>query len=79
MTATVAEILRIRMGARGQLPAPAERRAIREAAGLSQQDLADAIGTTRQAVSHWELGARTPRGSALRDYLEALQTLREFL
>ncbi len=33
----------------------------RVAAGLSIPDLADAVGTSAGAVSHWETGRHTPR------------------
>jgi transcriptional regulator with XRE-family HTH domain len=42
-------------------------RAIRERAGLSQDDVARAVGTTHPQVSRWESGLYAPaRGSALR-------------
>lgn len=77
MTATVADQIRSRLRVRGDLPTPTERRAIREAAGLSRQELADAIGVTPAAVGHWEQGKRTPSGIYLDRYVEAIRTLRE--
>ncbi|MEH0587396.1 helix-turn-helix transcriptional regulator [Streptomyces sp. B21-106] len=77
MTATVAEQIRSRLRIRVDLPSPDERRGLREKAGLSQQELADVVGATRQAVGHWETGARTPRGELLARYVEAIRTLRE--
>lgn len=77
MTATVAEKIRSRLQVRRDLPDPAQRREIRETAGLSQQELADVIGVTRQAVSHWEAGIRTPRGGVLDRYIDAIRALRE--
>lgn len=47
------------------------------AAGLSQGELAEAIGVTRQAVSHWESGTRTPQGEMLDRYVSAIRTLRD--
>ena len=35
--------------------------AARIAAGLTQAQLADLLGTTRQQVTRWETGARVPR------------------
>lgn len=35
-------------------------RRLREERGLSQQELATAIGVTQGAVSHWENGLRKP-------------------
>ncbi|QIY95871.1 helix-turn-helix transcriptional regulator [Streptomyces sp. S1D4-11] len=76
MTATALRV-RARLLLRQDLPAPAERRAIRQAAGLSQGELAEAIGVTRQAVSHWEAGTRTPKGALLDRYVAAIRTLRD--
>ncbi|MFF6939986.1 helix-turn-helix domain-containing protein [Streptomyces lavendulae] len=76
MTST-AEKIRSRMQVRRDLPNPEQRRALRESAGLSQQELANAIGVTHQAVSHWEAGIRTPRGAVLDRYVDALRALRE--
>lgn len=42
------------------LPAPILRRAIRQAAGVTQDEIAERIGVTRAAVSRWESGTRTP-------------------
>lgn len=58
---------------------PEERRALREAAGLSQDDIAREIGTTRAAVSRWESGDRFPRGAHLFAYAEILRALRKEL
>lgn len=38
----------------------------RIAAGLTQQNVADALGIDQGAVSHWERGKNTPRISILR-------------
>ncbi|MEV3846881.1 helix-turn-helix transcriptional regulator [Streptomyces microflavus] len=77
MTATVAEKVRSRLQVRLDLPCPEQRRELRESAGLSQQELADIVGVTRQAVSHWESGIRTPRGPVLNRYIDAIRALRE--
>lgn len=77
MTATTAEKIRLRMQVRRDLPSPEQRRALRESAGLSQQELAEAIGVTRQAVSHWEAGIRNPRGAVLDRYVDAIRALSE--
>ncbi|WP_328746422.1 helix-turn-helix domain-containing protein [Streptomyces sp. NBC_00285] len=77
MAATTAEKIRSRLQVRRALPAPEQRRAIREAAGLTQKELADAVGVSRQAVTQWETGARSvPRGKLLDRYVEALETLK---
>lgn len=77
MTATtVAEQVRARLRMHADLPTPAQRRALREASELSQQELADIVGVSRAAVSHWETGARNmPRGEHLERYVEALRAL----
>lgn len=74
MTAT-AEMIRTRLNIRRALPTPDRCRELRENAGLSQQDIAEAVGVTRQAVGHWESGIRRPRGTALARYVEALAVL----
>lgn len=76
-TTVVADQVRARLRVHLNLPSPAQRRALREAAGLSQQELADAIGVSQGAIQHWELGRRTPRGKLLDRYVEALTALRE--
>ncbi|MFC0623214.1 helix-turn-helix transcriptional regulator [Kribbella deserti] len=58
-----------------RLPAPAMRRALRESAGLSTGDVARALGVTRQAVSNWERGKRTPRGAYLDSYVQVLERI----
>lgn len=63
------------VAARMALPSPAERRAIRERAGVSQRRLARQLGISSQAVSFWEHGARMPRGALLVRYTDALASL----
>jgi len=76
MTRDLTEIRR-KTRAHRDLPGPALRRAIRQDAGLSQADVAEAIGgVTRAAVSRWETGDRRPRGGLLVAYSELLQGLR---
>jgi DNA-binding transcriptional regulator YiaG len=58
---------------RKSLPGPEARRLLRERAGLKQQDIAAALGVTREAVALWESGARNPRDRYLPDYLAILQ------
>jgi transcriptional regulator with XRE-family HTH domain len=43
----------------------------RSAAGLSQQDLANKIGTTQSAISRWERGHDEPRMTSLVDIFRA--------
>ena len=53
-----------------------EARALRLAAGLTLEEIAGAVGVTRQAVAAWETGERRPRGENARRYGEALRGLR---
>jgi DNA-binding XRE family transcriptional regulator len=62
---------------RRSLPEPPLRRLLRERAGLSQQEVADAIGVSRPAVTRWENGLRLPRTVARARYAELLERLRE--
>lgn len=39
-----------------QLPEPAERRRIRQAAGLSLKRVGEALGVSESAIWHWENG-----------------------
>ena len=43
---------------------PRQIRAIRAWFGLSQQDLADRLHVTQNAVARWETGSRNPSGPA---------------
>lgn len=61
---------------RRQLPPPAERRRIREAAGVSLRELAGAIGTSHMAVDRWEKGAAPRNPAHLRAYSRLLDELR---
>lgn len=58
------------------LPSPSMRRAIREAAGVSQKRLARELGVSNTTVSRWEAGESTPSpayGRLLRDLAEEVQ------
>ena len=70
------DVIERRLRARSELPEPRVRRALREAAGVSQADVAAAVGVSRQAVDHWESGTRYPRPKHLAAYLEVLRILR---
>jgi transcriptional regulator with XRE-family HTH domain len=69
------EPIKRKRAARQALPLPALRRAIREQAGLAQEDLARALGIHRETISRWEKGTRTPRGDLLARYAELLREL----
>ncbi|MDK0521644.1 sigma factor-like helix-turn-helix DNA-binding protein [Streptomyces sp. ML-6] len=44
------------------LPSPKERRRLREAKSLSEEQVATAVGVTRATVRAWETGRSSPRG-----------------
>ncbi|MFE2356161.1 helix-turn-helix domain-containing protein [Streptomyces parvulus] len=59
------------------LPPPKARRRLREAAALTQAQLADRMGVTRATVRTWESGRTTPRGRKREAYADLLKTLAE--
>lgn len=65
--------------ARQGLPPPSVCRALREMAGLSQEDVAGPLQVSRAAVSRWENGTRRPRRAHLVAYAELLAELRSKL
>jgi DNA-binding XRE family transcriptional regulator len=58
---------------RDELPAPEERRRIREEARITQEDLADALSVQRKTLMEWERGSRTPFAANLVRYIAALR------
>jgi len=56
---------------------PRVAKAIREAAGVSQQRVAAELGVHRVSVARWELGERVPRGPMLTAYVDLLRQLQE--
>lgn len=60
---------------RSALPTPALRRAIRDAAGVSQGQIARELGVHRMTVCRWEAGTSTPRGDHLHAYAAILNGL----
>ncbi|MEU4654951.1 helix-turn-helix transcriptional regulator [Streptomyces sp. NPDC023723] len=61
--------------AQDDLPSPAERRRLREAAGLSQDQIAKALSTRREAVGNWEAGRTKPRPPKRAAYARLLEGL----
>lgn len=59
-----------------ELPSPSARRAIRVAAGLTEADIATAVGVHRATVARWELGERSPSAAHLHVYVALLRDLR---
>ncbi|MFD7833854.1 telomere-associated protein Tap [Streptomyces sp. NPDC059761] len=65
--------------AQDPLPHPDERKRLREAAGLSQDQIAKALSVRRETVTSWETGRtapRAPKRAAYARLLEGLSTLR---
>lgn len=56
-----------------QLPPPAERARLREAAGVTQARLARALRTSTQSVKNWENGRSEPRSPRLEAYQRLLR------
>lgn len=73
---TLSEVLKP-VRARRALPTPADRRAIREAAGLSAADVARVLGVTRATVTRYEHDIRSPQGDLAVRYLRLLDRLRK--
>ncbi|MFG3207735.1 telomere-associated protein Tap [Streptomyces sp. NPDC048192] len=63
--------------AQDDLPSPAERRRLREAAGLTQGQIASALETRRETVANWELGKTEPRPPQRAAYARLLEKLAE--
>ncbi|MEU8791971.1 helix-turn-helix domain-containing protein [Streptomyces sp. NPDC048643] len=59
-------------GSATPLPAPKERRRLREARALTQAELAARLGVSRSTVRSWETGRTTPRGRKLEAYVRLL-------
>ncbi|WP_418958659.1 sigma factor-like helix-turn-helix DNA-binding protein [Streptomyces tritici] len=54
------------------LPSPKERRRLREAKALTEDQVAEALGVTRATVRSWETGRSTPRGRKREAYVKLL-------
>ncbi|MFJ8871531.1 telomere-associated protein Tap [Streptomyces sp. NPDC102473] len=63
--------------AQDELPPPAERKRLREAAGLSQAQIARALAARREAVGNWETGRAEPRSPKRSAYARLLEGLAE--
>jgi DNA-binding transcriptional regulator YiaG len=61
---------------RRTLPEPAEARAIRERAGVTQARLASELGVSAVTISRWECGQRQPRGQHRDAYARLLRELK---
>ncbi|MDI9887109.1 helix-turn-helix domain-containing protein [Streptomyces sp. HNM0645] len=63
------------VASRESLPDPAERKRLREAAGLSQEQVAKVLQVRREAVSGWEAGRTEPRPPKRAAYARLLEGL----
>ncbi|MFS0692498.1 helix-turn-helix domain-containing protein [Streptomyces nitrosporeus] len=54
------------------LPSPKERRRLREARALSEEQLAAAVGVTAATIRSWETGRTSPRGRRRAAYARAI-------
>ncbi|MFE1382778.1 sigma factor-like helix-turn-helix DNA-binding protein [Streptomyces sp. NPDC058740] len=59
------------------LPSPKERRRLREALSLSEEQVAEAMGVTRATVRSWETGRSAPRGRKREAYAKLLGVYEE--
>jgi len=57
------------------LAASGAARALRLATGLSQEDVAECIGTCPATISHWEHGNRRPYGVRAVRWIQLLERL----
>lgn len=64
---------------RDPLPEPAERKRLRVAWGLTQKQVADALGVTPGNVGGWEAGRWEPAGETRTQYLYLLNSIAERL
>ncbi|MFE7628166.1 helix-turn-helix domain-containing protein [Streptomyces sp. NPDC057509] len=57
------------------LPSPKERRRLREAKSLTEEQVAAAVGVTRATVRAWETGRTSPRGRKREAYARLIGTI----
>lgn len=60
-----------------RLPAPWQRRLIREDADIPQRDMARALNVNVMTFNYWERGIRKPRGHNAARYARLLEQLAE--
>ncbi|WP_254882431.1 helix-turn-helix transcriptional regulator [Streptomyces sp. NA03103] len=61
--------------AQDDLPTPGERKRLREAAGLSQEQIAKALKSRRETIGNWEAGVTEPRPPKRAAYARLLEGL----
>ncbi|MFI0267166.1 helix-turn-helix transcriptional regulator, partial [Streptomyces luteogriseus] len=57
------------------LPSPEERKRLREAAGLSQEQIVKALKSRRETIGNWESGVTEPRPPKRAAYARLLEGL----
>ncbi len=60
---------------RRSLPEAVMAKSIRQQAGLTQQEIGEAIGVSGACISRWESGRRSPRGKSRDAYADLLAAL----
>jgi DNA-binding XRE family transcriptional regulator len=60
-----------------RLPEPAVRKRLRLLVGLTQREVATAVGVSQQAINAYEGGTRRPSGTIAERYVAVLDRLRE--
>ena len=70
-----ADELLARARSASRLPAPRQRRGIRDSAGVTQRELAAVLGVSVMTLNRWERGLVRPRGSNAARYAELLDQL----
>ena len=63
------------IAARRKIGSGTTARQIREAAGMTQADIAEKVGVTASAMSRLEAGTRTPRPETLLRWAEVLRDI----
>jgi transcriptional regulator with XRE-family HTH domain len=71
----IGDVIHLGRERRSPLPSPAIRKAIREAAGATQRDLAAVLGVRSATICRYETGLREPRGPLRVRYAQALAAL----
>jgi len=77
MVKLLEELMRRKTELCDPLPSPAERKALRVRLGLTQAELARAIGVHPETLGRWERGDGLPGKEEAATYRQALELLQE--